>query len=288
MFKALCLSGGGVLGFCHLGVIKKLEENKTMNTIDTFVGTSIGALICALLVIGYTADEMMQEFLAVNEDSALRIKGKSSSTYGISDHEYVYAIVADAFMKKGVKHSVTFSETKGSLVIVGTNVTTKRATYFSKETHGGMRVIDALMISVSIPFLFEPVRDGANLYVDGSLTDNYPLDHTVEMMKTRFGFPDAATASRYVVGSNLKTVERRKIGSFGDFVYGLFACNSRCRCSPVGEPGGLTVDVFASVSGIDFHIDRKKRFGMMKAGYDAMEAGIRERLALKRGRRNSL
>ena len=54
----LVLSGGGAKGIAHIGVIKALEDNNI--PIDYVAGTSIGAIIGSLYVIGYSPEEMMQ------------------------------------------------------------------------------------------------------------------------------------------------------------------------------------------------------------------------------------
>ena len=60
-YTNLVLQGGGIRGFAHIGVVKKLEEIGLMNNIRRFAGTSVGALIVSLLVIGFTADEIMEQ-----------------------------------------------------------------------------------------------------------------------------------------------------------------------------------------------------------------------------------
>ncbi|MFA5646783.1 MAG: patatin-like phospholipase family protein [Bacteroidales bacterium] len=56
----LVLSGGGAKGLAHVGVIQALEENGI--PIDYITGTSIGAIIGGLYAIGYTPDQMIEQF----------------------------------------------------------------------------------------------------------------------------------------------------------------------------------------------------------------------------------
>jgi len=51
----LVLSGGGVKGFAHLGLLKALEEAELLP--DAVSGTSFGAIVGAYYCAGYTADE---------------------------------------------------------------------------------------------------------------------------------------------------------------------------------------------------------------------------------------
>ena len=52
----LALSGGGVKGFAHIGVLRVLEKEGFH--IRGLAGTSAGGLIGALFAVGYSPDEM--------------------------------------------------------------------------------------------------------------------------------------------------------------------------------------------------------------------------------------
>ena len=56
----LALSGGGVKGATHIGVLQALEENEVK--ISTISGTSIGSIVASLYAMGYTTDEMLKLF----------------------------------------------------------------------------------------------------------------------------------------------------------------------------------------------------------------------------------
>jgi len=53
----LVLGGGGARGFAHLGLLRALEESGL--TVDLAGGSSMGALISALVATGYTSYEML-------------------------------------------------------------------------------------------------------------------------------------------------------------------------------------------------------------------------------------
>ena len=56
----IALSGGGTRGIAHAGVLKALEENNIK--INAIGGTSSGALIAGLYVLGYAPEEMLDLF----------------------------------------------------------------------------------------------------------------------------------------------------------------------------------------------------------------------------------
>lgn len=60
MKLGLALSGGGIRGAAHIGVIKALEENGIK--IDALAGTSIGSIVGSLYAMGYKPDKMLEIF----------------------------------------------------------------------------------------------------------------------------------------------------------------------------------------------------------------------------------
>ena len=56
MKLGLSLSGGGIKGVAHIGVIKALEEEGIK--IDSIAGTSSGSIVATLYAMGFKADEM--------------------------------------------------------------------------------------------------------------------------------------------------------------------------------------------------------------------------------------
>lgn len=52
MKLGIALSGGGIRGIAHAGVLKALEDNKIK--IDVIGGTSAGSLVASLYAMGYS------------------------------------------------------------------------------------------------------------------------------------------------------------------------------------------------------------------------------------------
>ena len=55
--KGLCLSGGGIKAFAHIGALKALEEKGIK--FDCVSGASSGSIIATLYALGYSSDEML-------------------------------------------------------------------------------------------------------------------------------------------------------------------------------------------------------------------------------------
>ena len=66
---ALVLSGGGIKGYAHLGVLRVLERENIK--IDYITGTSIGALVGTLYSIGYSIDDIEKVLNIINVENFL-------------------------------------------------------------------------------------------------------------------------------------------------------------------------------------------------------------------------
>ena len=64
MNLGLVLSGGGMRGAAHIGVIKALEEHGLYPT--HIAGTSAGAIVGALYAYGYKWEDILKFFKSIN------------------------------------------------------------------------------------------------------------------------------------------------------------------------------------------------------------------------------
>lgn len=60
MKLGLAMSGGGIKGAAHIGVIQALQEENIK--VDIVGGTSIGSIVAALYAMEYTPNEMLKLF----------------------------------------------------------------------------------------------------------------------------------------------------------------------------------------------------------------------------------
>lgn len=155
----LALSGGGVKGFAHLGVIKALEEKG----------------IKADLISGISAGAIMGSFIAAGRDPIeVRELIKSSDFFDfarvtIPDRGFFTLDNMKKNLEKylGVKE---FSELKMPFYVGAANISKAKMEYFNEGD-----LIKIIRASSSIPVLFSPVEINGDLYVDGGLFENLPI-----------------------------------------------------------------------------------------------------------------
>lgn len=197
----LVLSGGGVRGMAHIGVIRALEEENI--PIDFITGTSAGALVGALYASGLTPAQI--ELQLTSKEFIQRAEGKfnEENSYFLLKPEPDASIASiqlllDSTLKTQIPSNVVNtseidfglmeslalpSAISGyrfdSLLVpfrcIASDITAKKPVVF---TNGDLA--RAVRASMAFPFYFPPVIIGKNLYYDGGIYDNFPSDIMLE------------------------------------------------------------------------------------------------------------
>jgi len=187
--NALVLSGGGVRGILSLGAIAALELD-TNKVIDVYAGSSIGSVICLLLSINYQAlDIFTYANEKVVEISDIDLRGIINN-YGLIKTTKLENLLKELLIKKGIDINVTFTElfelTNKTVIVTCHNCSTNKSEYISHKNKEfcNVRVVDALVASCSIPFVFPSKiitgESGNVLMIDGGVNDHMPLGYTKE------------------------------------------------------------------------------------------------------------
>jgi len=157
----LALGVGAAYGFCHIGILKVIEEENI--PIDVVSGSSIGALIASLWVTGKSSREILK--IAQEFKEAKYIWGLVDLTVpylGFIKGKKLYN-----FLKKYLGNK-TFHDVRFPLKIIASNVKKKEPIVLDKGL-----LIDAVMLSCAMPGVFMPFRFKDDILMDGGLT--YPL-----------------------------------------------------------------------------------------------------------------
>jgi hypothetical protein len=193
-YNTLILSGGCMKTISTLGSLQYCYETNLLSNIETYVGTSAGAMICFFLAIGYTPIEIIT-YLCVNnvfKDVVLDIRGMLNHTGAVS-----YAIVQDTLEKMTISkigYLPTFTDIKNlfnkNLVITTYNFTKGELEYLNFDNTPTMPVLVALRMTSSLPLVFEPFEYMKNVYIDGGIVENFPLRYIAEVVPQTPDNPD--------------------------------------------------------------------------------------------------
>jgi len=179
----LVFSGGGARGSYQIGVWKALREMGLEDRIGAVYGTSVGAINGAAFVQGEFQKAV--DYWAHIEPSTvfanIHIGDKKSTR-----QQWVERI-KDAIKNKGVdvsplkemiresleEHKIRSSNLSYGLVVY--NVTELKANYLTKEEIPVGELIEYVIASATFP-IFQPHRIGDQLFLDGGVKDNRPVD----------------------------------------------------------------------------------------------------------------
>ena len=173
----LCLSGGGALGFAHIGAIQALEDHGIFP--DQVVGSSMGAIVGTLYAAGYSPAEMLQ---MIKDDKLYKITKLMTfhPTFlksGLSNHTILRHLI-----KELIPHN-SFSQLKKRMHVCVVNLS-KSAWEIVGE---GDELDKWVAASASIPGVFEAIKHEDTYYVDGGLLNNVPAQGLEEFCQTIIG-----------------------------------------------------------------------------------------------------
>ena len=191
MNLGLCLSGGGIKGAAHIGVIKALEEKNIR--FNSVAGTSSGSIVATLYACGYSADEMYDLF----EKYAYSIKKidfqnifkiifgvifkRKLIINGLNSGEIIEKIVNKACNEKGIYNInqikknllIPAIDSKSGKVYIfnscGINFENEEEKYISDISIG-----KAVRASCSYPLVFSPCKIDGKEFFDGGIKENIP------------------------------------------------------------------------------------------------------------------
>ena len=187
--KHLVLSGGGLLGISYIGLFKYFEEKEYIKNIQSITGCSAGAIFGSLLAIGYTYNELnslvksmiFKEYLTINVDSILNF----TNTKGFESGTNLNLFIRKCIKNKTGNENITFSQIQEKynikLQIGVTNLTKNKFELLNNTTSPELPIHKAISASVAIPFIFEPIVINNDIYCDGGVLDNLPIDTVINM-----------------------------------------------------------------------------------------------------------
>jgi predicted acylesterase/phospholipase RssA len=209
MIKNLVISGGGVKIVGALGAVKYLDEIKQLGSIEKYFGTSAGSVLCLMLVLGYSADEMVKfienfdlnKIFIVNTDDLFTTWNVCSNSklekvlklfinfklgkpclsglgFGLESTTASTSTTAMCSLQtnyENITMEELYKHTGKTLSVTSVCLEKRAPVYITHETFPKMPVWKAVLASCSIPLIFKPIEWDGFHYVDGALVDNFPL-----------------------------------------------------------------------------------------------------------------
>lgn len=192
MKLGIALSGGGIRGIAHAGVLKALEDNNIK--IDIIGGTSAGSMIAALYAMGYSPyyiyilfKTYSKDIVGINANPILSgihgyLTNRKKTITGLKNGENIEKIFDKMAKKRNIEN---INQIKMPLVIPTVDITNSKEYVFTNKIPENEENIEqyitdinigrAVRASSSFPAVFSPCKHSNHAFMDGGALDNVPV-----------------------------------------------------------------------------------------------------------------
>ena len=277
-FDTLVLSGGGIKGFCLLGAVQASIDCRKMENITTYVGTSVGAIICYLLAIGYSPLEILTQLYKnrwlekmqyFNLVAMINGGGATSFTHLNETLENLTLSKIGQLLTLG-----KLRELYGKTLICTTyNMTVCTTEYLGPDNYPDLPCLTALRMSSNIPMIFDRFKYMDNYYIDGGISDNFPIVKGNEIGKK-------------VLGIYLEIEERSLRDDPEDGLISYFlrllqvpivqGTKSRINAVDKEKCTIISINTEKKKKIVEFDVKSKIRLDMFSTGYESVSAVFKE------------
>lgn len=213
MKLGLAMSGGGIKGAAHIGVIQALQEENIK--VDIVGGTSIGSIVAALYAMEYTPKEMLKLFnyfsKLIFKNSAMYIdpRGKkllSIQAGGLYSGENIAFAIEEAGKYKNIKK---LQDLKIPIVIPAVDLRDSEKYVFTNMGKINDKYLNKADISIAVrasssyPAIFAPCIYNKHKFVDGGILDNIPVEEVKKIGA------DKVIAVRFKLNKTSRTIGLR-------------------------------------------------------------------------------
>lgn len=192
MKLGIALSGGGIRGIAHAGVLKALEDNGIK--IDIIGGTSAGSLVASLYAMGYSPyyiyilfKRYAKELVYISSGPIVSgignfMMNRKSTIQGLKTGKSLETIYNKIAYKKGIQK---LNQIKMPIVIPSVDIMNSKEYVFTNYIPEGIEdtsqyitnitVGKAVRASSSFPAVFTPCEFENHAFMDGGVLDNVPV-----------------------------------------------------------------------------------------------------------------
>ena len=275
-YDAIVLSSGGVRGIAHLGALDVLHTHvpASFDSVRYFVGASAGAVVAAMLALGYAPRDAMDAFIVpftYKKDLRLHML---STMFGVEHGNSL-----ESFLETIVPKSVTFKQIHDErdivLSVLGTNLNTSQSIIFDVVRTPNMSVFDALRISCSVPLLFTAYKLNGEYVVDGAISNPFPISVAMDV----YGCTNILGLRFDSFSASIDASAEWKLDTYLGAVIDTMI-HSQTMVVPTRR--GVTTDVVTittprDISGIDFDLGADKKYDIFQAGAETMLAFLKKK-----------
>lgn len=188
--KHLVICGGGISGLTAYSILREsnIAGFWNINNLASMYGTSAGAIIAVFIALKYEWVDIDDYIIKRPWQNVFKFDIgcilRSFDTRGIFDQKIIEELVFPMLKGKDLDTNITMKElyeySNIDIHIFTTELHTYTTIDISHSTHPDWKVIDAIYCSACLPIVFIPLLKDGKCYVDGGVTNNYPIYSCLE------------------------------------------------------------------------------------------------------------
>lgn len=190
----LVLGGGGMRGMAHVGVLRAL---RTLGIeYDAVIGTSIGALIGAMVAGGLEVEAIERKIKDIQKGDYFRLNTVKLLLKGIRAPSMYQGKTFRESLEK-VLPEIALTETKLPFYCNAVRLENGGSVYWGMPGFDKIPLVDAVYSSCALPAVFEPLEWEGNHYIDGGIVDTIPLRFAKTLQPDRIIAVDLTVKGAY-------------------------------------------------------------------------------------------
>ena len=197
MIRHLIISGGGYHVFNIFGIMYQLEKKKIYNieNIKSIYCVSAGSIIGSILCLKMDLDDLINYGINRPWEKDIKLEPKDLlnllNKKGILGTNFIYIIFYKLLLSKNLNPEINlldfYNYSKIDLHIFSLSCNRIELIDFSHKTHPELKLLDAIHMSSSIPFIFQPLFYNNSYMLDGALLEHFPFERCKENNEEKLG-----------------------------------------------------------------------------------------------------
>ena len=245
-----------VLGPASMGIYSLIGSLKAMESklvdVREISGSSAGAILALFLALGISVDEILNISLSLDILNFVKIRiGSFFNKFGFVDMDPIRDKIVEI-----CGCDPTFSDLEMNIHISAFCLNSSQTEYFSKASHPDMKVIDAVCMSMAVPFIFACGKYKGNTYIDGGTGEQYPIAP----------FLDKKPHEITCIKIKMDTVYREKIDNPVKFIESIVYSSIRNRVEYTIPANYIEVNV-GDTNLFDFSMSYENKIKLYNIGY---------------------
>jgi predicted acylesterase/phospholipase RssA len=180
--NTLVIAGGAVKGYSFLGSLMLLQKYGILKKIKYFYGTSIGAILSAVLILNWNIDEIYRFAIKYPFDNMLNINlDKIVNDYSLVDQKDYETLLKKMISYKNFDPNITLKElydkTNKEINLITYNMSTCSEETLNYLTYPDLMLWEGLYMTSALPLIFNPYQYKTNIYIDGGIVNNFPIEN---------------------------------------------------------------------------------------------------------------